>query len=61
VVGIDGTDFAKGEIAKKGPFLATIEQDFDTMAATLVEVIADYFAGTKPASNLIQIPGNLIQ
>ncbi|WP_319756944.1 sugar ABC transporter substrate-binding protein [uncultured Sphaerochaeta sp.] len=61
VVGIDGTDFAKGEIAKKGPFLATIEQDFDTMAATLVGVIADYFAGTKPASNLIQIPGNLIQ
>ena len=61
VVGIDGTDFAKGEIAKKGPFLATIEQDFDTMAATLVEVIADYFAGTKPTSDLIQIPGNLIQ
>lgn len=61
VVGIDGTDFAKGEIAKKGPFLATIEQDFDTMAATLVGVIADYFAGTKPTSDLIQIPGNLIQ
>ncbi|MBI9096410.1 MAG: substrate-binding domain-containing protein [Sphaerochaeta sp.] len=61
VVGIDGTDFAKGEIAKKGPFLATIEQNFDTMAATLVEVIADYFAGTKPSSNLIQIPGKLIQ
>ena len=61
VVGIDGTDFAKGEIAKRGPFLATIEQDFDAMASTLVTVIADYFAGTKPASNLIQIPGNLIQ
>ncbi len=61
VVGIDGTDFAKGEIAKKGPFLATIEQDFDTMASTLVDVIADYFAGKKPAADLIQIPGNLIQ
>lgn len=61
VVGIDGTDFAKGEIARKGPFLATIEQDFDTMAATLADVIADYFAGKMPENNLIQISGNLIQ
>ena len=61
VVGIDGTDFAKGEIAKGGPFLATIEQDFDTMAATLADVIADYFEGKMPETNLIQISGNLIQ
>jgi len=61
VVGIDGTDFAKGEIAKGGPFLATIEQDFDTMAATLADVIADYFEGKMPENNLIQISGNLIQ
>ncbi|MBN2858789.1 MAG: sugar ABC transporter substrate-binding protein [Sphaerochaetaceae bacterium] len=61
VVGIDGTDFAKGEIAKNGPFLATIEQDFDTMAATLADVIAEYFAGKKPENNLIQISGNLIR
>ena len=61
VVGIDGTDFAKSEIAKKGPFLATIQQDFDAMAADLVAVIADYLEGKMPATNLIQIPGKIIK
>jgi len=60
VVGIDGTDFAKAEIAKGGPFVATIEQDFKAMASQLVALIDGYFAGTKPASDWYQIPGKLI-
>ncbi len=60
VVGIDGTDFAKAEIAKGGPFVATIEQDFDAMAAELVRIIADYLAGNPPETDLVTIPGRLI-
>ena len=59
VVGIDGTDFAKAEIAKKGPFVGTIEQDFDTMAARLAELIEGYFNGVKPESDWYQVPGKL--
>jgi len=59
VVGIDGTDFAKAEIGKGGPFVATIEQDFDTMAKKLAGLIADYFAGKKPDSDTYQVPGKL--
>lgn len=43
VVGIDGTDFAKDEIAKGGSFIATVAQDFDSMAIKLVELIDNYF------------------
>lgn len=59
VVGIDGTDFAKAEIEKGGPFIGTIEQDFDTMATKLVDLIAGYFEGTMPSSDVYQIPGRL--
>lgn len=60
VVGIDGTDFAKAEIAKGGPFNATIGQDFDGMAAQLTTIVEAYLNGTKPESNLVTIPGVLI-
>jgi ribose transport system substrate-binding protein len=60
VVGIDGTDFAKAEIVKNGPFLATVAQDFDGMAAKVAELIEAFFAGTKPASESVLIPGKLI-
>jgi ribose transport system substrate-binding protein len=59
VVGIDGTDFAKAEIDKKGPFIATIEQDFDGMAKMLTNIISDYFSGKKPASIIIKVPGKV--
>jgi ribose transport system substrate-binding protein len=61
VVGIDGTDFAKAEIDKKGPFVATIQQDFDGMAKMLVGAISDYFAGKKPDKQLVKIPGKVYQ
>ena len=60
VVGIDGTDFAKAEIAKSGPFNASIAQDFDGMAAQLAGIIEEYLNGTQPDSNLVTIPGILI-
>ena len=61
VVGIDGTDFAKAEISKGGPFVGTIEQDFSTMAAQLADLIDGYFAGTKPTQQVYQIPGKIFK
>ncbi len=59
VVGIDGTDFAKAEIAKQGPFAATIEQDFDEMAKVLTNLIKDYFQGKQPEQQWYMIPGKV--
>ncbi len=60
VVGIDGTDFAKAEILKGGPFIASVAQDFDGMARKLVSLIKDTFAGKKPAQQWYKIQGKLI-
>lgn len=60
VVGIDGTDFARAEIVKGGPFKASIAQDFDGMAQQLVGIIAAYLGGEQPASESMQIPGVLV-
>jgi ribose transport system substrate-binding protein len=60
VVGIDGTDFARAEIAKGGPFIASVAQDFDSMAARLAELIEGYFAGQKPTEEWYKMPGRLI-
>ena len=59
VVGIDGTDFAKAEIAKKGPFISTIQQDFDGMAKLLAGLVEDTFNGKKPQQDLYKIPGKV--
>jgi ribose transport system substrate-binding protein len=60
VVGIDGTDFAKAEIAKGGPFMASVAQDFDGMAAKLAELIEGYFEGQQPTAEWYKLPGRLI-
>ena len=59
VVGIDGTDFAKAEIDNKGPFVATVEQDFDGMAKMVVQLMKDYFKGTQPEQEWYMIPGKV--
>lgn len=59
VVGIDGTDFAKAEIQKKGSFVATIEQDFDGMAKLVISLLKDDFAGKAPEKQLYKIPGKV--
>jgi len=60
VVGVDGTDFAKAEIAKKGPFKATVAQDFDTMAKQLADLVDQTLAGQTPDKDLYLVPGTLI-
>ena len=60
VVGIDGTDMAKAEILKGGPFIATVAQDFDGMAKQLVDIVAAQLDGKAPESNLVTIGGVLI-
>jgi ribose transport system substrate-binding protein len=60
VVGIDGAPFALEEIAKNGPFIATVAQDFDGMAQQLVDQIEKSFNGEAPASDSIRIPGVLV-
>ncbi|MFZ6021116.1 MAG: sugar ABC transporter substrate-binding protein [Chloroflexota bacterium] len=60
VVGIDGTDFAKAEIKKQGPFIASVAQDFDAMAAKTTELMEAYFNGVKPQSESVLIPGLLL-
>jgi ribose transport system substrate-binding protein len=60
VVGIDGTPFARAEIAKKGPFQATVAQDFDGMAARLADLIEGTFNGQKPSEQVYKTPGKLV-
>ncbi len=60
VVGIDGTDFARAEILKGGPFIASVAQDFDGMAKQLVEIVAAQLDGKAPESDLVTIGGVLI-
>jgi ribose transport system substrate-binding protein len=60
IVGIDGTDFARAEIAKGGSFIGSVAQDFDGMASQLAELINQYFQGQKPGEQWYKIPGKLI-
>jgi ribose transport system substrate-binding protein len=60
VVGIDGTPFARAEIAKKGPFLASVAQDFDAMAAKVAELIEGTLDGKRPSEQLYRLPGKLV-
>jgi ribose transport system substrate-binding protein len=60
VVGIDGTDFARAEIVKGGPFVASVAQDFDAMAVQLVTLIEQEFGGQSPSEDMYLIPGKLV-
>lgn len=59
VVGVDGTDFAKQAIEEGDVFTATVEQDFQGMAARLAELMDAYMAGDTPESRVYQIEGTL--
>ena len=59
VVGVDGQDFALAEIKKDGPFGATVKQDWDAIAKRVVELVDGSFAGEKPDSQQIELPGQL--
>ena len=60
IVGIDGTPFARAEIAKGGSFIGSVAQDFDGMAAKLTELINQYFQGQKPTEQWYKTPGKLV-
>jgi ribose transport system substrate-binding protein len=60
VTGVDGTDFAKAEIAKGLNWIATVEQDWGAITSTLADVIDAYFAGTVPDDPNVLVPGVLI-
>ncbi len=60
VTGVDGQDFARAEVAKGGNWLATVRQDWVTIAATLTDIIDAHFAGTDPAEPIVFVPAVLI-
>ncbi|WP_425436368.1 sugar ABC transporter substrate-binding protein [Leucobacter massiliensis] len=60
VVGIDGQDFALAEIAKGGPFTATVKQDWAGIAQKTVELIAENAAGNAPEQSQYELPGTLV-
>ena len=46
MTGVDGQDFARAEVAKGGNWIATVRQDWPTIATTLADIIDAHFAGT---------------
>ena len=61
VVGVDGQDFALAEIEKGGPFVATVKQDWQAIAAKVAELVeAKVVNGEDPAENNVEMPGTLI-
>jgi ribose transport system substrate-binding protein len=60
VTGVDGQDFAKAEVAKGGNWIATVRQDWPTIATTLTDIIDAHFAGTDPTETTVFVPAVLI-
>lgn len=60
VVGVDGQDFAIAEIEKGGPFVATIKQDWESIAEKIADLIADQLDGTAPDQTQYELPGEFI-
>ncbi|WP_449279061.1 sugar ABC transporter substrate-binding protein [Leucobacter sp. GX24907] len=61
VVGVDGQDFAIAEIEKGGPFVATVKQDWPSIATEIADLIQGYVVdGDEPEEGQIELPGTLI-
>jgi ribose transport system substrate-binding protein len=60
VTGVDGQDFAQAEVAKGGNWIATVRQDWPTIATTLTDIIDAHFAGTDPTDKTVYVPAILI-
>ena len=56
MTGVDGQDFARAEVAKGGNWIATVRQDWPTIATTLADIIDAHFAGTDPAESTVFVP-----
>jgi ribose transport system substrate-binding protein len=60
VTGVDGQQFAVDEVAKGGNWIATVRQDWPTIASTLLGIIDQHFAGTDPTEQTVYVPAVLI-
>jgi ribose transport system substrate-binding protein len=60
VTGVDGQAFAQEEVAKGGNWIATVRQDWPTIATTLTDIIDAHFAGTDPTDKTVYVPAVLI-
>ena len=60
VTGVDGQDFAVAEVAKDLNWIATVRQDWPTIATTLADTIDGYFAGEVPAGETIFVDAIVI-
>jgi ribose transport system substrate-binding protein len=60
VTGVDGQDFARAEVAKGGNWIATVRQDWPTIATTLTDIIDAHFAGTDPAEPIVFVDAVLL-
>jgi ribose transport system substrate-binding protein len=60
VTGVDGQDFARAEVAKGLNWIATVRQDWPTIAVTLADIIDAHFAGTDPAEPVVYVPAVLL-
>jgi ribose transport system substrate-binding protein len=60
VTGVDGQDFARAEVAKGLNWIATVRQDWPTIATTLADIIDAHFAGTDPAESTVFVPAVLL-
>lgn len=55
VTGVDGQDFARAEVAKGENWIATVRQDWPTIATTLADVIDAHFEGSDPEDPTIYV------
>ena len=60
VTGVDGQAFAIAEVATGGNWIATVRQDWDTIATTELGLIEAYFAGEEPAETIVYVPAVVI-
>lgn len=60
VTGVDGQDFARAEVAKGLNWIATVRQDWPTIAVTLADIIDAHFAGTEPVEPVVFVPAVLL-
>ena len=60
ITGVDGQAFAQAEVAKGGNWIATVRQDWPTIATTLTDIIDAHFAGTDPTDTTVYVPAILI-
>ena len=60
ITGVDGQAFAQAEVAKGGNWIATVRQDWPTIATTLTDIIDAHFAGTDPTDTTVYVRAILI-